>query len=145
MLLVANHSNSLVDPAVLIDVIPRPVHFGAKHTLFKGLFRPVLEAFGAIPIVRAQDDRKAMGRNAGAFERFKRSFEMAASPHLSEGLSQVDPHLAPFKQPGLLASRFTRKPRRVSIFMLQSSRSACSSSRTRSSEETCSFGSASRS
>lgn len=98
VLLVANHPNSLVDPAILISLLSRPVHFGAKHTLFTGLFGAVFEAFGAIPIVRAQDDPKSMGRNAHAFQRFEallRDGHVAAI--FPEGLSQDDAHLAPFK------------------------------------------------
>ena len=59
VLLVANRPSSLLDPAVLVYLLSRPVHFGAKHTLFKGPFRAVLEAFGAIPLVRAQDTTPA--------------------------------------------------------------------------------------
>ena len=54
VLLVANHPNSLLDPAVLIHVLSRPIYFGAKHTLFTSPLRPFLKAFGVIPLVRAQ-------------------------------------------------------------------------------------------
>jgi 1-acyl-sn-glycerol-3-phosphate acyltransferase len=98
VLLVANHPNSLLDPAVLVTLLPRPVHFGAKHTLFKGLLRPILEAFRAIPLVRAQDDRRAMGRNARAFERFEALLrEGCVTAIFPEGLTQDDPHLAAVK------------------------------------------------
>ena len=98
VLLVANHPNSLLDPALLVNLLPRPVHFGAKHTLFTGLLRPVLEAFQAIPLVRAQDDRRAMGRNARAFERFKALLrEGRVAAIFPEGLTQDDPHMAPVK------------------------------------------------
>ena len=71
VLLVANHPNSLIDPAVLVCVLPRPIAFGAKHTLFSNaLLRPILEGFGAIPLVRASDDPKSMGKNLKAFERY---------------------------------------------------------------------------
>ena len=53
VLLVANHPNSLLDPAILVHLIPRTLQFGAKHTLFSGPMGLVLEAFGAIPLVRA--------------------------------------------------------------------------------------------
>jgi glycerol-3-phosphate O-acyltransferase/dihydroxyacetone phosphate acyltransferase len=71
VLLVPNHPNSLLDPAILIGVIPRPVHFGAKHSLFKGPLRTVLKAFDAIPLVRASDDPRAMRRNVQSLERFE--------------------------------------------------------------------------
>src|SRR5262245_2137407 len=70
-LIVANHPQSLVDPALLIPRLPRRVHFAAKHTLFQGWLGGLLEAFGAVPIVRAQDDPHAMARNAGAFKKFE--------------------------------------------------------------------------
>ena len=98
VLLVANHPNSLLDPAVLVTLLPRPVYFAAKHTLFKGSLRAVLEAFGAIPLVRAQDDPQAMGRNAGAFKRFEALLrEGRVAAIFPEGLTQDDPHLAPVK------------------------------------------------
>jgi 1-acyl-sn-glycerol-3-phosphate acyltransferase len=98
VLLVANHPNSLLDPAILVTLLSRPVYFGAKHTLFKGRLRPILEAFGAIPIVRVQDDPKAMGRNVEAFKRFEMLLhEGHVAAIFPEGLTQDEPHLAPFK------------------------------------------------
>lgn len=98
VLLVANHPNSLLDPAILVHVLPRPVHFGARHTLFAGPLRPFLEAFGAIPLVRAQDDPKAMRRNLKAFERYLALLgEGKVTAIFPEGLSQDEPHLAPLK------------------------------------------------
>jgi len=98
VLLVANHPSSLLDPAMLVYLLSRPIHFGAKHTLFKGPFRAVLEAFGAIPLVRAQDDRRAMGRNVEAFERYTALLrEGRVTAIFPEGLSQDDPHLSPVK------------------------------------------------
>jgi 1-acyl-sn-glycerol-3-phosphate acyltransferase len=98
VLLVANHPNSLLDPAILTTLLPRPIHFGASVVIFKGFFVRILEAFGAVPLVRAQDDRQGMGGNIGAFKRFARllrSGEIVAI--FPEGITQDDPHLAPFK------------------------------------------------
>ena len=98
VLLVANHPNSLLDPAILTTILPRPMHFGASIVIFKGLFVRILEAFGAIPLVRAQDDRQGMGGNIGAFKKFARLLRdghiLAIFP---EGITQDEPHLAPFK------------------------------------------------
>ena len=98
VLLVANHPNSLLDPAILVTLLPRPIHFGASIVIFKGAFVPILEAFGAIPLVRAQDDRQGMGGNIGAFKKFARLLRdgqiVAIFP---EGITQDEPHLAPFK------------------------------------------------
>ena len=98
VLLVANHPNTLLDPAILIHVLPRPIHFGAKHTLFKGPLRPILNALGAIPIVRAQDDPKAMRQNLKAIDAYVVLLgEGGATAIFPEGISQDDPHLAPMK------------------------------------------------
>lgn len=53
LLLVGNHPNSLLDPAVLIVATERPVLFAAKEDLFDnpGL-RPILRGVGAVPIRR---------------------------------------------------------------------------------------------
>ncbi|MFQ5927718.1 MAG: 1-acyl-sn-glycerol-3-phosphate acyltransferase, partial [Terriglobia bacterium] len=98
VLLVANHPNSLLDPAILVHLLPRPVHFGAKHTLFAGPMRLILGAFGAIPLVRAQDERGAMRRNFEAFERYAALLrDGGVTAIFPEGVSQDDPHLAPVK------------------------------------------------
>lgn len=98
VLLVANHPNSLVDPALLATCLPRPIHFGAKHTLFTGPLRLILDAFGAIPLVRAQDDRHGGARNAAAFKRFAGFLHAGeVTAIFPEGLTQDDAHLAPVK------------------------------------------------
>jgi 1-acyl-sn-glycerol-3-phosphate acyltransferase len=98
VLLAANHPNSLLDPAILITLLPRPIHFGASIVIFKGAFVSVLEAFGAVPLVRAQDDRQGMGGNIGAFKKFARLLrEGQIVAIFPEGITQDEPHLAPFK------------------------------------------------
>jgi glycerol-3-phosphate O-acyltransferase/dihydroxyacetone phosphate acyltransferase len=99
VLLVANHPNALLDPAILVHLLPRRVTFGAKHTLFKStIFRPILEAFGAIPLVRASDDPGQMSRNIESLQRFAGILEeghvVAIFP---EGISHDDPQVAPLK------------------------------------------------
>ena len=98
VLLVANHPNSLVDPAILIHLIPRTVRFGARHALFSGPLRRVLEAFGAIPLYRLQDKPKAMRQNLVAIdaygEQLRKGHVTAIFP---EGLSQDDPQVVPIK------------------------------------------------
>ena len=98
VLLVANHPNTLLDPAILLHVLPRPIHFGAKHTLFKTPLRPILDALGAIPIVRVQDDPRAMRQNLQAIGAYIDLLNQGgATAIFPEGLSQDDPHLAPMK------------------------------------------------
>ena len=50
VLLIANHPNSFVDPAVLVDLLSQPIYFGANHKLFSSRMSPILQAFGAIPL-----------------------------------------------------------------------------------------------
>ncbi len=98
VLLVANHPNSLVDPAVLVDLLSQPVHFGAKHKLFSSPMRPILEAFGAIPVVRLQDDPRGQRRNLEAFDRYLELLHKGCVTAIfPEGLSQDDPQLALLK------------------------------------------------
>jgi len=99
VLLVCNHPNSLVDPAILVHLLPRRIAFGAKHTLFKNaLFRPILDAFGAIPLVRRSDDTTGGARNLEAFERYVNLLGAGrVSAIFPEGLSQDEPRLAPVK------------------------------------------------
>ncbi len=98
VLLVANHPNSLVDPAVLVDVLSQPVHFGANHKLFASPMRLILEAFGAIPLVRPQDDPRGQRRNLEAFDRYlELLLKGRVAAIFPEGLSQDDPQLASMK------------------------------------------------
>ena len=98
VMLVANHPNSLVDPAILAACLPRAVRFGAKHTLFTGPFRRILEAFHAIPLVRAQDDPHGTGRNAASFKRFVACLRDGhVTAIFPEGLTRDAAQLAPFK------------------------------------------------
>ncbi len=98
VLLVANHPNSLLDPAILVHLISRTLHFGAKHTLFSGPYKPVLEAFGAIPLVRAQDDPRGGRRNLEALDRYAELLdEKLATAIFPEGVSQDDPQVVPIK------------------------------------------------
>ena len=68
VLLVANHPNALLDPAVVWATAGRDVRFLAKSTLFGGLLRPLLAAARAIPVYRRSDEGVDPGRNAEMFE-----------------------------------------------------------------------------
>ena len=98
VLLVANHPNSLLDPAILVHLIPRTLQFGAKHTLFSGPLGLVLEAFGAIPLVRAQDDPRGGRRNLEALDLYAELLgQKLATAIFPEGISQDDPQVVPIK------------------------------------------------
>jgi 1-acyl-sn-glycerol-3-phosphate acyltransferase len=66
LLIVPNHFNALLDPALIMATAGRPVLFLAKSTLFRGPFRPLLAAAGAIPVYRRQDGVET-GRNNETF------------------------------------------------------------------------------
>ncbi|MEX2663709.1 MAG: lysophospholipid acyltransferase family protein [Vicinamibacterales bacterium] len=66
LLLLPNHPNALLDPAIVIATAGRPVRFLAKSTLFGGGFGPLMRAAGAIPVYRKQDAIE-MPRNAETF------------------------------------------------------------------------------
>lgn len=56
VIVVANHPNGLLDPLVLRLALGRPVAFLAKSTFWQNpFFRACVEAFGALPVYRAQE------------------------------------------------------------------------------------------
>jgi glycerol-3-phosphate O-acyltransferase / dihydroxyacetone phosphate acyltransferase len=99
VLLVANHPNSLLDPALVAAVARRPVRFLAKATLFP---TPVIgwlvRGAGAIPVYRRQDDPALMERNTDAFAAaFDALAEGSAVGIFPEGLSHDEPSIAPLR------------------------------------------------
>ncbi len=68
LLVVANHPNVSVDPVLLTDVVPRPLRFLAKSTMFdKPLTGAFLRQIGALPAYRAQDGQDT-SKNADTFD-----------------------------------------------------------------------------
>jgi len=66
IIFVLNHPNGLLDPLVLRIATGRPSRFLAKSTLFGNpLGRLAMDAFGSIPVYRAQEARPG-GANRGA-------------------------------------------------------------------------------
>lgn len=69
VLFVANHPNSLVDPAFVAAAAGRPVRFLAKAPLFTDRFVGwLIRASGAIPVYRKKDDPSLMDGNRAMFE-----------------------------------------------------------------------------
>ncbi|HET9265695.1 MAG TPA: lysophospholipid acyltransferase family protein [Vicinamibacterales bacterium] len=66
-LLLPNHPNSLLDPALVWATAGRDVRFLAKSTLFEGPLRALLTGAGAIPVYRKQDQGVDTARNAEMF------------------------------------------------------------------------------
>jgi 1-acyl-sn-glycerol-3-phosphate acyltransferase len=67
VLLVANHANALLDPAVVWTTAGRDVRFLAKSTLFGTPLKPLLAGAGAIPVYRPRDSGADLSRNAEMF------------------------------------------------------------------------------
>ncbi len=99
LLLVGNHPNSLIDPALLIALSPRPLTFLAKAPLFRlPLLGGLLRALGALPIQRPQDGPRDRTANAVVLEAGARALGSGrALAIFPEGKSHSDPHLADVK------------------------------------------------
>lgn len=67
VLLVPNHPNALLDPAIVWATAGRDIRFLAKSTLFDGAFAPILNAAGAIPVYRRIDQGVDAARNVETF------------------------------------------------------------------------------
>lgn len=69
VLFVANHPNSLMDPALIGYATQRPVHYFAKAPLFDvPVFGALMKALGMVPAYRGTDDRAAVRRNLETLE-----------------------------------------------------------------------------
>lgn len=99
MLLLANHPNSLLDPALVATAAARPVRFLAKSTLFTN--RQVgwlVRASGAIPVHRRSDDRQAAAHNVEMFVSVHRELAAGAAVGIfPEGISHSGSSLAKLK------------------------------------------------
>lgn len=98
-LLVANHPNSLLDPATVVAVAGRPVRFLAKAPLFSDpAVGWLVRGAGSIPVYRAMDDPTRMASNVDAFRAAHAALaEGDAVGIFPEGLSHSEPSLAPLK------------------------------------------------
>ena len=67
VLLLPNHPNALLDPALVMATAERPIRFLAKSTLFQTPLRPILTAAGAIPVYRRQDAGVDTTKNVETF------------------------------------------------------------------------------
>jgi 1-acyl-sn-glycerol-3-phosphate acyltransferase len=111
-LYVLNHPNGLMDPMVLRAMLSRPIRFLAKSTFYDNPFgRLAMDAFGSLPVYRAEDADRARdggGGGGGGGDRAARNdrtfvrchAELAAGAELAvfpEGASHSDPRLRPLK------------------------------------------------
>lgn len=97
LLLVPNHPNALLDPALVIATAGRPVRFLAKSTLFKGAIGPLMRAAGAIPVYRRQDAADVL-RNAESFAAVDAALARAEAICIfPEGISHSSGMLEPLR------------------------------------------------
>jgi 1-acyl-sn-glycerol-3-phosphate acyltransferase len=106
-LVISWHPNGLIDPALILTQLPRPVVFGARHGLFKWpVLGFLLKQLGTIAIYRAADNkqlgpearRKANHESLTALA--DKIADGAYSALFPEGLSHDQPHLQELKSGG---------------------------------------------
>jgi glycerol-3-phosphate O-acyltransferase / dihydroxyacetone phosphate acyltransferase len=99
VLLVANHNNSLVDPALVAWTSGRRVRFLAKSTLFTHpLIGWLVRAVGSVPVYRQQDDPTKLHQNLDSFRDVHAVLGNGDAVGIfPEGISHSAAQLAPLK------------------------------------------------
>jgi glycerol-3-phosphate O-acyltransferase/dihydroxyacetone phosphate acyltransferase len=99
VLIVANHPNSLMDPALVAATAGRPVRFMAKAPLFTDpLVGWLVRGSGSIPVYRRADAEGEVAKNEDAFRAVHAALARGAAVSIfPEGLSHSQPSLAPLK------------------------------------------------
>ncbi len=98
VLLLPNHPNALLDPAIVWATAGRDVRFLAKSTLFHGPFGGVLAGAGAIPVYRKIDQGVDTSKNAETFAAVSVAFAAGdAICIFPEGISHSTGRLEPLR------------------------------------------------
>ena len=99
VLLVANHPNSLLDPAAVVAAAGRPVRFLAKAPLFSDAqVGWLVRGAGAIPVYRPADDPAQVERNRDTFSAVFEALRGGAAVGIfPEGISHSEPALVPIR------------------------------------------------
>jgi glycerol-3-phosphate O-acyltransferase / dihydroxyacetone phosphate acyltransferase len=99
VLLVANHPNSLMDPALVAAAAGRPVRFLAKAPLFHDrVVGWLVRGAGAVPLHRSTDDPRRMAENELAFREVHAALAAGSAVGIfPEGVSHDRPALAPLR------------------------------------------------
>src|ERR1700719_95232 len=96
--LVANHTNGLVDALLLMAALGRYPRFLGKSTLFKILpLWPFLKLAGVVPVYRSKDG-ESTSKNTAAFAMCRRLLSQGGIVAVfPEGISHDEPSLQPLK------------------------------------------------
>jgi 1-acyl-sn-glycerol-3-phosphate acyltransferase len=99
LIVVANHQNALVDPLVLLAVLPRTIRPVAKATLFRHpLLAPFVRMAGALPVHRRQDPGSDATGNVAMFAAVAAALQNGEAILIfPEGVSQPEPMLMPLR------------------------------------------------
>ena len=98
VLIVPNHPNALLDPAVVWATAGREVRFLAKSTLFEGALSPVLRMARAIPVYRRLDHGVDPSKNSETFAAVARALQDGdAICIFPEGVSHSTGRLVPLR------------------------------------------------
>ena len=98
LLLLPNHPNSLLDPALVMATAGRPVRFLAKSTLFGTPLRPLLRAADAVPVYRRQDEGVDTSKNVETFAAVDAALAAGEAVCLfPEGISHSTGRLEPLR------------------------------------------------
>jgi glycerol-3-phosphate O-acyltransferase/dihydroxyacetone phosphate acyltransferase len=97
-LLLPNHANALLDPAVIWATAERDVRFLAKSTLFDGPLRFLVAGSGAIPVYRKLDQGADVSKNTETFAAVDAALaDGDAICIFPEGVSHSTGRLAPLR------------------------------------------------
>jgi 1-acyl-sn-glycerol-3-phosphate acyltransferase len=99
LILAANHQNALVDPMILMAVVPRRLRPVAKAPLFRyPVLGPLVRLAGAIPVHRRHDPGSDPAQNAVMFAATTTTLASGGAILIfPEGVSQAEPRLMPLR------------------------------------------------
>src|SRR6476659_6686712 len=98
VLLLPNHPNALLDPAVIWATSGRDVRFLAKSTLFDGPLRPLVAGSGAMPVYRKVDQGVDVSKNTETFAAVDAALAAGdAVCNFPEGVSHSTGRLVPLR------------------------------------------------
>lgn len=99
VMLVGNHPNSLIDPAMVFIITDRRITFLAREPLFRApILGWILRSLGALPVYRKQDHPQLMEKNEGTLDAAANALKAeGAITIFPEGRSHSDPQLSDIK------------------------------------------------